>query len=58
MANINFEKCPFYPLQFDILDLESKKKIAQMEGAPWGAPSAFGEFLAESGQLRAEAPRP
>jgi hypothetical protein len=43
MANINFEKCPFYPLQFDILDLESKKKkkVSQKEGAPWGAPSAF-----------------
>jgi len=25
-AKINFEKCPFYPLQFDILKIESEKK--------------------------------
>src|SRR5947209_15922082 len=26
MANKNFEKCLIYPLQFDILNIESKKK--------------------------------
>jgi hypothetical protein len=26
MENIKFEKCPLYPVRFDILKIESKKK--------------------------------
>ena len=43
-TKINFEKCPLYLSQFDILDLESKKK-SPTKGAPRGAPFAFGERL-------------
>jgi hypothetical protein len=42
MAKINSEKCPARPDQFDILELESKKKEHSDRGALSGAPSALG----------------
>jgi hypothetical protein len=41
-GNINFEKFPVAPWQFDILEIESKEKEKLLkEGVPQGAPSAF-----------------
>ena len=42
-GNINFEKFPVAPLQFDILEIESKKKEKTLEeGTPKGVPFVFG----------------
>lgn len=43
-GNINFEKFPVAPLQFDILKIESKKKEKTLEeGTPQGVPFVFVE---------------
>jgi len=43
-GNINFEKFPVAPLQFDILKIESKKKEKLLKRArPKGVPFVFGE---------------
>jgi hypothetical protein len=43
-GNINFEKFPVAPLQFDILKIERRKKEKTLkEGTPKGVPFVFGE---------------
>jgi hypothetical protein len=43
-GNINFEKFPVAPLQFDILKIERRKKKKTLEeGTPKGVPFVFGE---------------
>jgi hypothetical protein len=42
MGNIKFEKCPLYPVRFDILEIQSKKTNKTLaKGALSSAPSAF-----------------
>jgi hypothetical protein len=42
-GNINFEKFPVAPLQFDILKIERRKKKKTLEeGTPKGVPFVFG----------------
>ena len=44
MGNINFEKCPLCPRQFDILEIEGKKKEKLSKRArPRARPQLFGE---------------
>ena len=43
-GNINFEKFPVTPRQFDILEIESKKKEKLLQRArPRARPQLFGE---------------
>jgi hypothetical protein len=54
-GNINFEKFPVAPLQFDILKIERRKKRKALEeGTPKGVPFVFGKRFrpGESGMGR------
>ncbi len=56
MGNIKFEKCPLYPVRFDILEIQSKKKNKTLaKGALSSAPFIFCEQFLKTKEVRVDA---